>query len=62
VSCAGRQRPESNPRASITGVLANAIYEVCNGQAAIEDWEFGTRIGASGQEAETLLGALHDVP
>jgi len=42
-------------------ILANAINEVCNGPEAIEDWEFGTRIGASRQEAEALLDAFHEV-
>jgi hypothetical protein len=43
-------------------ILSNAINEVCNGPDAIEEWEFGTRMGASRQEAEALLNALHDLP
>jgi hypothetical protein len=43
-------------------ILAAAINEVCNGPEAIEDWEFGTRVGASRQEAEALLDAFHDLP
>jgi hypothetical protein len=42
-------------------ILSNAINEVCNGPEAIDDWEFGARIGASRQEAEALLEALHGV-
>ena len=43
-------------------ILTNAINEICNGPEAIEDPEFGTRMGASRQEAQALLAAFHDVP
>jgi hypothetical protein len=42
-------------------ILANAINEVCNGPDAIEEWEFHTRMGATRQEAEALLDALHEL-
>jgi len=38
-------------------LLNNALNEVCNG-AAIEDWEFSTRLGADRSEALSLLRQL----
>jgi hypothetical protein len=43
-------------------ILANAITEICHGPDAIKKWEFGTRIGASREEAEALLAVLHERP
>jgi hypothetical protein len=43
-------------------ILSNAVNEVCNRPEAIEEWEFGTRIGASRQKAEDLLAALNSRP
>ena len=39
-------------------IMANAINEVCHGPEAIPESEFGTRIGASRQQAEPLQEAL----
>ena len=43
-------------------IVANAINEICHGPDAIEEWEFGTRIGASREEAEALLAVLYELP
>ena len=39
-------------------IVSNAINEICHGPEAIEDWEFGTRVGASRTEAKALLERL----
>jgi len=39
-------------------ILANAVNEVCHGPEAIPESEFVTRIGASRQDAEALLGSI----
>ena len=47
---------------SLTGedlsILQNALNEICNGPAAIDDWEFQTRVGVERDEATALL---HDM-
>ena len=43
-------------------IVSNAVNEICHGPDAIEEWEFSTRIGASRDEAEALLSALHELP
>ena len=43
------------------GIINNALNEVLNGPDAIEDWEFGTRMGADREEALTLLKKVKKV-
>jgi len=40
------------------GTLSNALNEVMNGQGAIEDWEFQTRLGVTKEFAQGLLDKI----
>lgn len=43
-------------------VLLQALNEVLNGPAAIDEWEFETRMGLSRDEAKALLRRLASAP
>jgi len=42
------------------GTINNALNEVCNG-IAIEEWEFGTRLGCTLLEAQDLLRKIGSI-
>jgi hypothetical protein len=39
-------------------IINNALNEVLNGPDAIEEWEFGARIGTTREEARRLLDEI----
>jgi hypothetical protein len=51
-------RSSSSSRLSEVALVSNSLNEVCNGPNAVEEWEFGSRLGASRAHAQALLELL----
>lgn len=56
------ERTESGYRIEVSrhelALIQQAMNEVTNGPEAIEDWEFGTRMGGSRDEVKALMEAV----